>query len=203
MSRYTGPRVRVLRALGSELPGLSRKKHERRPYPPGQHGQKRRKLSEFGLRLLEKQKLRMNYGVSERQLLNLMTEARAGKGNTGARLLELLERRLDNVVFRAGFARTIPAARQLVNHSHVLVDGRPVDIPSYRVRAGQVISIRERSKALTAIAASLASPLPFPSPWLAVDASNLRVSVTSTPGPESIPFPIAIQLVIEFYSQKL
>ena len=162
MSRYTGPRVRVMRKLGTELPGLTRKKAERRPYPPGQHGQARKKLSEYALRLLEKQKLRMNYGLNERQLLGLFTEARGTKGNTAERLIELLERRLDNVVFRAGFARTIPGARQLVGHGHVLVDGKKVDIASYRVRQGQVISIRERSKSLASIAASLATPLPFP-----------------------------------------
>lgn len=203
MSRYTGPRLRVLRALGTELPGLSRKKPERRPYPPGQHGQQRRKLSEFGLRLIEKQKVRMNYGVSERQLLGLMKEARAATGNTGERLLEFLERRLDNVVFRAGFARTIPAARQLVNHGHVLVNGCPVDISSYRVRPNQIISIHARSKALAAIAASLATPLPFPTPWLAVDAPRLEARVLSVPGPESVPFPLTVQLVIEFYSQRV
>lgn len=111
MSRYRGPRVRVLRALGAELPGLTRKTAERRPYPPGQHGQQRRKYTEYGLRLMEKQKLRMNYGLGERQLLRLFVEASSSKGNTAERLLELLERRLDNVVFRAGFARSIPGAR--------------------------------------------------------------------------------------------
>jgi small subunit ribosomal protein S4 len=145
----------------------------------------------------------MNYGVTERQLLGLLKEARGGKGNAGERLLEFLERRLDNVVFRAGFARTIPAARQLVNHGHVLVDGRPVDIASYRVRAGHILSLRERSKKLTVVAESLASPLPFPTPWLSVDSAKLEASVTGIPGSESVPFSIAIQRVIEFYSQKI
>ncbi|MGC4094403.1 MAG: 30S ribosomal protein S4 [Polyangiaceae bacterium] len=203
MSRYTGPRVRVLRKLGTELPGLTRKHNERRPYPPGQHGQARRKLSEYGLRLIEKQKLRMNYGVSERQLVSLMKEARAGKGNTGERLLEFLERRLDNVVFRAGFARTIPAARQLVCHGHVLVDGHRVDIASFRVRVGQQISIIERSRKSTAIAASLATPLPFPTPWLEVSAEKLEAKMTMLPPPDSIPFPLSVQRVIEFYSQRV
>src|SRR5262245_28518567 len=105
MSRYRGPRVKVMRALGVELPGLSTKKIERRPYPPGQHGQGRKKVSEFGLRLKEKQKVRFNYGIGERYLRKLMLEARASRGVTGAKLIELLERRLDNIVFRAGFAR--------------------------------------------------------------------------------------------------
>ena len=202
MSRYRGPRVRVLRALNSELPGFSRKKAERRPYPPGQHGQRRRKLSEFALRLLEKQKLRMNYGLTERQLLRLVVEAHAKKGNTAELLVEFLERRLDNVVFRAGFARTIPAARQLINHGHVLVDGRKTDVASYRVRAGQTIALRERSKELSAVAASLATPLPFPTEWLSVEAEQRRATVTALPDATSIPFPARLQLVIEFYSQR-
>jgi small subunit ribosomal protein S4 len=202
MSRYRGPKVRVLRALGSNLPGLSRKSSERRPFPPGQHGQARRKLSEYGLRLLEKQKIRMNYGLTERQLLNLYVEARAGAGNTAERLIELLERRLDNVVFRAGLARTIPGARQLICHGHVLVDGKRLDVPSARVYKDQVISIRERSKKLASIAASLATPLPFPTDWLRVEAPELRATVTQLPDATSIPFTVKMQLVVEFYSQR-
>ena len=202
MSRYTGPKVRVLRALGTDLPGLTRKNRERRPYPPGQHGQARRKLSEYALRLLEKQKLRMNYGLSERQLLNLYVEARATPGNTSERLVELLERRLDNVVFRAGFARTIPAARQLVSHGHVLVDDERVDIPSFRVRRGQAIAIRARSKDVPSIAASLATPLPFPTDWLSVEAAERRATVNALPDASSVPFAVNMQLVVEFYSQR-
>jgi small subunit ribosomal protein S4 len=203
MSRYTGPRLRALRALGTELPGLTRKKTERRPYPPGQHGMQRRKLSEFALRLIEKQKLRFNYGVTERQLVSLMMEARSGKGNAGERLLEFLERRLDNVVFRAGFARTIPAARQLVNHGHVMIDGRRLDIASFRVRPGHLVSLRERSKTLVPVLASLATPLPFPTPWLEVDAEALTARVITNPDSTSVPFTLNVQRVIEFYSQKL
>ena len=191
-----------MRALGTELPGLTRKKPERRPYPPGQHGQARKKLSEYALRLLEKQKLRMNYGLGERQLLGLFTEARGTKGNTAERLIELLERRLDNIVFRAGFARTIPGARQLVGHGHVLVDGKKVDIASYRVRQGQVISIRERSKSLPSIAASLATPLPFPTDWISVDAASLSATIRALPDVHAVPFPINLQRVVEFYSQR-
>jgi len=194
--------VRVLRALGTDLPGLTRKTRERRPYPPGQHGQGRRKLSEYALRLLEKQKLRMNYGLGERQLLNLFVEARATAGNTSERLVELLERRLDNVVFRAGFARTIPAARQLISHGHVLVDGERVDIPSFRVRRGQAIAIRERSKDLAAVAASLATPLPFPTDWLSVEPESRRATVSALPDASAVPFAVNVQLVVEFYSQR-
>ncbi len=202
MSRYLGPKVRVLRALGTDLPGLTRKKSERRPYRPGQHGQARKKISEFGLRLLEKQKLRMNYGLGERQLLSLFVEAQQSKGNTAERLAELLERRLDNVVFRAGFARTIPAARQLINHGHVLVDDRKVDIASYRVRKGQVIGIRTQSKDLPPVLASLAAPLSFATEWLSVEAETRRATVSSLPDATSVPFEVRMQLVIEYYAQR-
>jgi len=202
MSRYVGPKVRVLRALGTDLPGLTRKKSERRPYRPGQHGQARKKFSEYALRLIEKQKLRMNYGLSERQLLRLFVEAAGTKGNTAERLVELLERRLDNVVFRAGFARTIPAARQLIMHGHVLVEGKKVDIPSFRIKQGQAVTIRERSKSLTAIASALATPLSFPTDWLSVEPAALKATVTALPDVTAIPFPIRLQLVVEFYSQR-
>ena len=145
MSRYNGPRVKVMRALGVDLPGLSRKTIERRPYAPGQHGQnRRRKVSDFGRQLKEKQKLRYNYGIGEKQMRRYVAAARASKMAAGDKLLELLERRLDNAVFRAGYAPTIPAARQLVNHGHITVNGRRVDIPSYSLRPGDVIRPRTR-----------------------------------------------------------
>lgn len=202
MSRYTGPRVRAMRALGTDLPGLSRKKSERRPYPPGQHGHERRKYSDYAMRLFEKQKLRMNYGVTERQLVNLVIEARKGSGNSAARLLEFLERRLDNVVFRAGFARTIPAARQLINHGHVLVDGQRVDIASYRIDEGQVVSLREKSRSLACVEAALAAPLDFPTPWLEVDVTTKSASVRQLPDMTSVPFALNVQKVVEYYSQR-
>jgi small subunit ribosomal protein S4 len=192
-----------MRALGVQLPGLSSKSHERRPYPPGQHGQARRKLSEYGLRLREKQKLCKNYGVSERQLRRLMIDARAAEGPTGERLLELLERRLDNIVFRAGFARTIPAARQLVNHGHVLVDGRKVDRSSYSVDAGQMIALRERSRELPPVVGAVTAARPFETSWLDINAGERSAKLVSRPDAASVPFPVSIQLVVEFYSQRL
>lgn len=195
MSRYTGPRVKVMRALGVNLPGLSTKSWERRPYPPGQHGQARRKLSEFAVRLIEKQKLRMNYGLGERQLRRLVLEARRSRVAT-AKLLELLERRLDNAVFRSEFARTIPAARQLVNHGHVLVNGKRVDIPSYRIRVGDVIALRDPSRPIPD------SRLGAPG-WLAVDRDRREARVTTLPDSTSVLFPLSAQLVIEFYSQRV
>lgn len=192
-----------MRALGTQLPGLSTKSHERRPYPPGQHGQARRKLSEYGLRLLEKQKLCRNYGVTERQLRRLVIASRRASGPTGERLLELLERRLDNVVFRAGFARTIPAARQLVNHGHITVDGRKVDKASYSVNAQQVIAVREKSREIAPVAGAVQAARPFETSWLDVNAAERSAKMTALPDAGSVPFTIAVQLVIEFYSQRI
>ncbi len=203
MSRYTGPRVKKMRALGMELPGLSTKKIERRPYPPGQHGQARKKLTEFALRLHEKQKLRLNYGVTELQLRHLVEEAKTSKGATGHKLVELLERRLDNVVFRAGFARTIPGARQLVNHGHILVNGKRVDIASYRVSAGEVVSVHERSKQLASIAAAKAVADSFQTSWIEVNRDALTATVTALPDETAVLFPLRVQLVVEYYSQRL
>jgi small subunit ribosomal protein S4 len=203
MSRYREARLRVMRALGTDLPGLSPKKPERRPYPPGQHGQARKKPSEYALRLHEKQKLRLNYGLTEKQLRNLMQEARNSGTSAGLKLLELVERRLDNVVFRAGFARSIPAARQLVNHGHVLVDGRRLDIASYRIRSGQTVTLRESSKQLAIINAAKDVASAMLTPWLEVDHAERVAKVLTLPDVNSVPFPIQVQLVVEYYSQRL
>lgn len=202
MSRYTGPRLRIVRRLDTDLPGLTRKSREKRPYPPGQHGQGRKKRpSAYGMQLAEKQKLCFNYGVSERQMRRLFAEARARKGVTGSHLLELLERRLDNVVFRAGLAPTIPAARQLVNHGHVRVDERRVDIPSFRVANGAVIGLRPRSRDLDVVQRALASPaLPIPA-WLEVDAGARVVRLIAAPPPDAVPFEVDVQLVVEYYAR--
>ncbi len=204
MSRYTGPRLRVMRALGVELPGLSRKSTERRPYPPGEHGGRRRRPdSVFGTQLKEKQKLKMNYGVTERQMRRLMKLARKSKTAAGVRLLELLESRMDNVVFRAGFAPTIPAARQLVNHGHFLLNGTKTDIPSAQIKPGDVIEVRSRSKELEIIKTSLAQPALAPAQWLTLESEGKKLTVTATPDAESIPFPIEVQQVVEYYNSRL
>ena len=207
MSRYTGPRLKVMRALGVELPGLSRKSIADRPHPPGQHGQRLRKKSEFGLQLLEKQKLRFNYGVTERQLQRLFREAKADRGPTGRKLLELLERRLDNAVFRAGLAPTVVAARQLVSHRHVQVNGRPVTIPSIRLRAGDVLSLSARAQGMAVIKDSLADPALAIPEWLQVTSpdnpSQLRVQVTRLPDADEVPFPVEMQQVVEYYAVRL
>lgn len=205
MSRYRGPRVKKMRAVGCNLPGLSRKNIGKRPHPPGQHGlnKGRRRPSEYKRQLIEKQKLRFNYGIGEKQFRRLVKEASRVKGSPGARLLEFLERRLDNVVFRSGFAPTIPAARQLVNHGHVTVNGKKVDIASFRVSIQDVISLREKSINMAAVSDSLESPsLELPE-WIGLEKDTKKATVLALPTPSSVPLPIDIQLVVEYYSQRL
>ncbi len=204
MARYTGPRVKKMRSLGINLPGLSRKSMDKRPYPPGQHGKVgRRKLTEYGRRLLEKQKLRVNYGLTERQLRNTMSAAKSSKLDTGIKLLELLERRLDNVVFRAGFAATIPAARQLINHGHITVNGRRVDIPSYTVNQGDLIRPREKTAKKAFVLEAVKSPSLIRPNWMSFDEAEMTATVMTLPDAESVPFPVEIQYVIEFYAKSL
>lgn len=204
MSRYLGPRVKKMRALGVNLPGLSTKSIERRPHPPGQHGQnRRRKPSDYALQLAEKQKVRLNYGVTEKQMRRLMKESLASKVPTGDKLIELLERRLDNIVFRAGFATTIPAARQLVRHGHITINGRRVNIPSYRVRQGEVIEFRKRSRKLEIVTEALQAMGPYRPEWLKVDHDQRRVTMLDHPDGGAAPFPIELQLVVEFYSRSI
>jgi len=203
MSRYVGPRVKVMRALGTDLPGLSRKSVGERNYPPGQHGQKQRRRSNFGTQLIEKQKLRANYGLSERQLRRLFIEARQSKGPTGDKLIGLLERRLDNVVCRAGFAPTIPAARQLVSHRHVRVNGKPVNIPSYRVRLGDAVELREASRSLDVVKGSLSEPALTRPEWLTWDETAVRAQIGHLPVADDVPFPVELQQVVEYYSNRI
>ena len=201
MSRYRGPRLRVVRRLG-DLPGLTRKT-PRRAYPPGQHGQARRKRSEYAIRLEEKQKLRFNYGISEKQLLRYVRKARRATGSTGQSLLQMLEMRLDNTVFRMGMAGTIPAARQLVNHGHVTVNGRMVNIASYQCRAGDVIAVRntERSKRLVQQNLEYPGLANLPS-HLEFDKNNLTGKVNGVIDREWVALQINELLVVEFYSRK-
>jgi small subunit ribosomal protein S4 len=191
-----------MRALGLDLPGLSPKTSERRPYPPGQHGQRRRKDTEFGKRLREKQKLRVNYGLSEAQMRNIFHEALHSRVNTGTKLIELLERRIDNVVYRAGFARSIPAARQLVNHGHVLVDGRRVDIPSFRLKVGQLVSIKVASQQAKPVldGLTLSERRSWENGWLQIDRDARSVKLSHLPDDTAVPFTLNVQLVIELYA---
>lgn len=201
MSRYRGPRLRVVRRLG-DLPGLTRKT-PRRSYPPGQHGQARRKRSEYAIRLEEKQKLRFNYGISEKQLLRYVRKARRATGSTGQSLLQMLEMRLDNTVFRMGMGGTIPAARQLVNHGHVTVNGRVVNIPSYQCRAGDVIGVKdtERSKRLAQQNLEYPGLANLPS-HLEFDKNTLTGKVNGVIDREWVALQINELLVVEFYSRK-
>jgi small subunit ribosomal protein S4 len=204
MSRYIGPRIKKMRALGLDLPGLSRKTMQKRPFPPGQHGQRRRgRRSDYGTQLIEKQKLRYNYGLGERQLRRLMKEARRSKAATGDKLAELIERRLDNVLFRAGFAPTIPAARQLVNHAHFLVNGKKVNIPSFRVKIGDEITLRERSRELKVVEASVGQPSLSIPDWMEIDSARRVARVRALPTPESVPFQVDLQAVVEYYSKRM
>jgi small subunit ribosomal protein S4 len=201
MSRYRGPRLRIVRRLG-DLPGLTRKS-ARRSYPPGQHGQTRKKRSEYAIRLEEKQKLRFNYGLTEKQLLRYVRRARRVTGSTGQVLLQLLEMRLDNTVFRMGMAPTIPAARQLVNHGHVTVNGRVVNIPSYQCRPGEAISVTNREQSRKLVENNLQYPglANLPS-HLEFDKNKLEGKVNSVVEREWIALQVNELLVVEYYSRQ-
>jgi small subunit ribosomal protein S4 len=189
-----------MRALGQELPGLSRKSIEKRPNRPGQHGAgRRRTASAYAERLREKQKLRLNYGLTEKQFRTLVERAMRHSGNTEVQIVQELERRLDNIVFRAGFARTIPGARQLVGHGHVEVNGHRVDIASYQVKRGDVVRLRESSRGLGARAFESGSGMD--SPWLDVDRSTSSVTIRAFPDAEFRPLAVEMRLVVEHYSR--
>jgi small subunit ribosomal protein S4 len=203
MARYTGPRLRIIRRLGTPLPGLMRTDPDlRRPYPPGQHGPTRRKkLSDYAFRLMEKQKLRFHYGVSEKQLRAYMDKAAKVKGNKGSNLLTLLERRLDNVVFRAGFAATMPAARQMTRHGHITVNGRRVDIPAYVVRPGEIIALKDTSKMKERTAESMKDPNNLAIPqYLEVATDKAQATMKAMPERADCPLDVEPQLVVEYYS---
>lgn len=205
MSRYKGPRLKIIRRLGTPLPGLIRTDPDlRRPYPPGQHGPtKRKKLSDYALRLMEKQKLRFHYGVSEKQLRRYVAKAFKSKGNSGVILLSLLERRLDNVVFRAGFAPTVPSARQMTRHNHIMVNGKRVNIPSYQLRPGDVVTVRENSKWKERALEAMKDPNNLSSPtYLEVAEGAAQVTFKIVPERDDVPLDIEPQLIVEYYSGR-
>ena len=200
MARYTGPSWKLSRRRGISLSGTG-KELEKRPYAPGQHGpNQRKKLSEYGLQLQEKQKLRHMYGVNERQFRNLFEKAGKLGGVHGENFMILLESRLDNLVYRLGLARTRRAARQLVNHGHILVDGARVDIPSYRVTPGQTISVREKSRNLAVIKEAIEANNFVPD-YLTFDADKLEGTFTRLPERSELPAEINETLIVEFYSR--
>ncbi len=208
MARYRGPVERLERRLGVDL-GLKGERRlagksalEKRPYAPGQHGQRRGKISEYGLQLQEKQKAKFMYGMSEKQFRTLYTEANRREGNTGNILVQLLEQRLDNVVYRMGFATTRASARQFVSHGHIIVDGKRVDIPSYRVKAGQKIEIREKSKSNVQILRSIElTNQTGMVEWVNVEKEKLFGIFTRVPEREEISIPVEERLIVELYSK--
>jgi small subunit ribosomal protein S4 len=201
MARYTGPITKKSRRLGVDLVGFD-KAYERRPYPPGQHGRGRQKESEYRLQLHEKQKARYTYGILEKQFRRYYEEANRTQGKTGEALLQILESRLDNVVYRAGLARTRRHSRQLVVHGHFMVNGRKVNVPSYRVAAYDVIDVRPKSQEMTPfiIARETQGERPVPA-WLEVLPGQLRILVHQLPVRQQIDTPVQEQLIVELYSK--
>lgn len=199
MSRYTGPTWRISRRLGFSLSETG-KELRKRPFPPGQHGQGRRKLSNYGMQLQEKQKLRFLYGLGERQFRNLFREAAKMPGITGENFMILLESRLDNLVFRLGFARSRAGARQLVTHGHITVNGEKVDIPSYRLSVGDTIGLREKSRNLTVVEESLAVRPNVPE-YLSYDEDSRTGQYIRLPRREELNPDINEAEVVEFYSR--
>ena len=204
MSRYRGPRLRIVRRLG-ELPGLTRKT-SRKEAPPGQHGSSSamKKISQYSLRLREKQKLRYNYGISEKQLVNYVKKSRKSKGSSGEILLQLLEMRLDNIVFRLGMAPTVLSARQMVNHGHIRVNNQSVDIPSYPCKLNDIIAVKDRkgSRKLVESQMEIAGNSQLPE-HLIFNASTLVGEVKSLVQRNWISLQINELLVVEFYSRKV
>lgn len=205
MSRYTGPKARVSRRLGTNIFGTKGEAValDKRPYPPGEHGRSRRRTtaSEYLLQLQEKQKARFAYGLTERQFRNLYAEASRRSGVTGENMLSYLELRLDNVVYRAGWAATRPQARQFVRHGHVSVNDRRVTIPSYRVSAGEAVSVRDKSRAMTVLQWNVDVLDRVPPVWLDVVEEGWAASVLSLPTRDQIDVPIREQLIVELYSK--
>ena len=201
MARYTGPKTKIARKFGEPIFGPD-KVLQKRNFPPGQHGQnKRRKTSEYGVQLREKQKAKYTYGVLEKQFRNLFEKASNLKGITGEILLQLLESRLDNVVYRLGVAPTRAAARQLVLHRHITVNGAVVNIPSYQVLPGDVVGVREKSKSLEVIADALAGFNHTKYPWIEWDETLKAGKFLHLPERADIPENIKEQLIVELYSK--
>ena len=202
MARYTGPKTKIARRFGEPIFGED-KVLAKRNYPPGQHGNnKRRKLSEYGTQLKEKQKAKYTYGVLEKQFRNLFDKAARKEGVTGELLLQMLECRLDNVVYRLGIARTRAAARQLVLHRHITVNGGVVNIPSYSVKPGEVVAVREKSKSLEVIEDALAGFNHSKYPWIDWEESVKGGKMLHLPQREDIPENIKEQLIVELYSKQ-
>ena len=201
MARYNGPKAKIARRFNDPIFGHS-KALQKKAYPPGQHGRgRRRKQSEYAIQLMEKQKAKYTYGVLEKQFANLFDKASSKSGVTGEILLQLLEARLDNVVYRLGIAPTRRAARQLVSHKHIVVNGEIVNVPSFHVQPGDVVGVREKSKSLEAISDSLAGNSVQKYPWLEWNKSDMTGNMVNVPLREDIPENIKEQLIVELYSK--
>lgn len=198
MARYTGPKVKLSRRVGVPIADIPKHTAKRQLTPPGMHGFRGRRAKDYGIRKDEKQKLRYHYCVLERQFRGYLDKASRSKGNTGEMLLRLLEQRLDNVVRRSGLARTIWAARQLVAHGHVLVNGRKVDIPSYQVKVGDSITLKERIHKLARENMESMAGLVVPG-WISVNPSELSIKVVASPTSDQIPFDVNTNMIVEFY----
>jgi small subunit ribosomal protein S4 len=201
MARYIGPKTKISRKFGEAIYGPD-KYFEKKNYPPGQHGNnRRRKTSEYGVQLKEKQKVKYTYGVLEKQFRNMFEKANSQPGITGEILLILLESRLDNVVYRMGLAPTRAAARQLVSHRHITVDGSVVNIPSYSLKAGQLVGVREKSKSLESINSAMANSSVHKYSWLEWDQQSMTGKFLNAPERSEIPENIKEQLIVELYSK--
>ena len=202
MARYTGPKSKIARKFREPIFGPD-KALERRNYPPGQHGPNKRRMkqSEYAVQLAEKQKAKYTYGILERQFRNLFKKASSSKGITGENLLSLCEARLDNTVFRLGLSTTRRGARQLVTHRHVTVNGNVVNIPSYHLRPGDVVAVRERSKSLEVVRNSASVTNVSKYPWLDFNEATLTGTFVQNPNREDIPENIKEQLIVELYSK--
>jgi len=202
MSRYTGPTTRINRRFGMAI-FPANKSFERRTYPPGQHGPSfRRKVSDYGEGLIEKQKLRMMYGLTEKQFRNMFERAKRKQGVTGEVFLTMLETRLDNVVYRLGLAKTRQAARQFVNHGHVIVNGTKTDIPSFQVSEGDEIGVREKTSSRQVATRNLEGSQYHPAPpWLDINIDSLQGTVSRFPQTDELEQSVNVQLVVEFYSR--
>lgn len=203
MARYTGPKLRIIRRLGQEIPGLTTGTLTRRPNPPGYAASQRKtfKVSEYGVRLREKQKLRFHYGLTERGLRGVFDKAYRMPGDTGRNMLTLLEGRLDSLVWRAGLTRTIPAARQLIGHGHINIDGRRAKSPGQQIKGGGSFQVREKARGREDIRVTVNAPLLERPASIKVDLDTLTITVDAVPGPEQVPFPIDIQKVIEYFAK--
>ena len=203
MSRFRGSRLKKVRSLGTELPGLVRKE-PKSTNSPGEQGamRRRRRVSTFRLQLQEKQKIRFNYGLNEKALRRYYSDACSMKGETGVNLLQIIEQRLDNVCARGGFAPTIPAARQLVAHGHIQVNGHKVTIPSFRVKVGDVVTVKEKSKDLKIITEHMAAGSGIGVPaFLEADPKKRKITVKALPSREDVPIEVSERAVVEFYSK--